>query len=249
MSDPQRFAGRVAIVTGAVGGIGFATAKRLAFEGASVVVADLDPVRIDTAVQELQKTDFPQHWGTVCNVAQESQVTATVAGTMERFGRLDIIVNNAGTMIFKPLEEHTEADWQKILQVNLMGAFFFIKQAFLHMKPGSAIVNVASIHAEVTSPLVCSYAASKAALVSLTRSASIEGKAKGIRINAVLPGAVDTPMLWDNPNVKSGAEKFERDDIGTPDEIAAAICFLASNDASFVQGVGMRVEGGRLVRV
>src|SRR4051794_30543160 len=115
------------------------------------------------------------------------------------------------------------------------------------MKSGGAIVNVSSIHAEETTPLVASYAAAKAALLSLTRSAALEGKPKGIRVNAVLPGAVDTPMLWDNPNVKAGLEKVQKSDVARPGEIAAAIAFLASDEASFVQGASINVDGGRLV--
>ncbi len=116
--------------------------------------------------------------------------------------------------VFKPLEEQTLEDWQKIFNVDLFGAFFFTKYAFRHMKPGPCIVNVSSIHAIETEPMVAPYAAAKAALLSLTRSAAIEGKPKGIRVNAVLPGAIDTPMLWDNPNVKSGVEKINKDDVG-----------------------------------
>jgi NAD(P)-dependent dehydrogenase (short-subunit alcohol dehydrogenase family) len=114
------------------------------------------------------------------------------------------------------------------------------------MKNGGSIVNVSSIHAEETEPLVAPYAAAKAALLSLTRSASLEGKAKGIRVNAILPGAVDTPMLWDNPNVKSGQEKIEQHDVGKPEDIAAVVVFLASDDAEFVPGAQLRIDGGRL---
>jgi NAD(P)-dependent dehydrogenase (short-subunit alcohol dehydrogenase family) len=133
-----------------------------------------------------------------------------------------------------------------VLRVDLLGAFYFTKQAFLHMKNGGAIVNVSSIHAVETEPLVAPYAAAKAALLSLTRSASLEGKPKGIRVNAILPGAVDTPMLWDNPNVKSGQEKIDQNDVGKPEDLAAVIAFLASDDAAFVQGAEIRVDGGRL---
>jgi NAD(P)-dependent dehydrogenase (short-subunit alcohol dehydrogenase family) len=168
---------------------------------------------------------------------------------MDHFGQLDIVVNNAGLMTFKRLEELTLEDWQKVLNVDLFGAVYFTKHAFLTMKPGSAIVNVASIHALMTEPLVAPYAAAKAAVLSLTRSAAIEGQAKGIRANAVLPGAVDTPMLWDNPNVRSGAEKVDRSMVGKPEDIAAAIAFLASDDAAFITGTALRVDGGRLDRL
>src|SRR6185369_14822745 len=152
-------------------------------------------------------------------------------------------------MAFKPLEQQTRDDWIRVLSVDLVGAFSFTKQAFLHMKPGGAIVNVSSIHAVETTPLVVSYAAAKSAIVSLTRSAALEGKEKGIRVNAVLPGAVDTPMLWENPNVKSGLETIQTSDVGKPEDIADAILFLASDAAGFVQGSTLRVDGGRLSRL
>ena len=96
---------------------------------------------------------------------------------------------------------------------------------------------------------MCSYAAAKAAVLSLTRSASIEGKAKGIRVNAILPGAVDTPMLWENPNIKSGLEQVSQVDVGKPEDLAAAIAYLASEDAAFIDGAALRVDGGRLSRL
>lgn len=233
-----RFEGRVVIVTGGASGIGLATVKRFASEGASVVVADLNVDKTGAGALAL-----------ACDVSSETQVEATVSAAIDRFGHLDVIVNNAGLMVFKPLEEHTEQDWLKVLRVDLLGAFFFTKQAFLHMKPGGSIVNVSSIHAEETTPLVCSYAAAKAAVVSLTRSSAIEGKAKGIRVNVVLPGAVDTPMLWENPNIKSGLEQVNQADVGRPEDIAAAIAYLASDDAAFIQGSALRVDGGRLNRL
>ena len=242
----MRFTGKVAIVTGAASGIGLATAKRLGSEGARIVVADLDESRAQSAAQAVKDAGAPDAWGCVCDVSKEDQVIATVKATLDRFGSFDVMVNNAGLMIFKPLEEHTEEDWLKILHVDLLGAFFFTKQAFLNMKSGGTIVNVSSIHAEETTPNVASYAAAKAAVLALTRSSSIEGKPKGIRVNAVLPGAIDTPMLWDNPNIKAGLEVINKTDVGEPEDLAAAIAYLASDDAKFVQGVSLRVDGGRL---
>ena len=244
-----RFSNRVAIVTGGASGIGLATAKRFAAEGANVVIADLNGEKAEAAAAALATDGAAVAWGVACDVSDEQQVTHTVTGAIERFGRLDVVVNNAGLMIFKALEENTEADWLKVLRVDLLGAFFFIKAAFLHMKDGGAIVNVSSIHAVETTPLVTSYAAAKAAILSLTRSAAIEGKAKRIRVNAVLPGAVDTPMLWENPNIKSGLEKVDHADVGKAEDIAAAIAYLASDDAAFIDGAEIRVDGGRLGRL
>jgi NAD(P)-dependent dehydrogenase (short-subunit alcohol dehydrogenase family) len=243
---------RSAIVTGGAGGIGFGTARRLLVEGASVLLADLDQERLDTAAARLAedaKADPKRIATIVCDVSREDQVAAAADAAIARFGHWDIVINNAGLMIFKPIEEQTVEDWQRILGVDLLGAFLFTKQAFLKMKGGGAVVNVSSVHAVETEPLVAPYAAAKTALLSLTRSAALEGKPKNIRVNAVLPGAIDTPMLWDNPNVRSGAEVINKAEIGSPDDIAAAIVFLAGPDAAFICGDAIRVDGGRLVRL
>ena len=245
----NRFDGKSVIVTGAASGIGLATATRFGREGARVVVADLDAERARKAADAIRAAGAPDAWACACDVSDEHQVAACVAGTIERFGTLDVVVNNAGLMTFKSIVDLTADDWRRVLGVDLIGAFFFVRESFRHMKQGGAIVNVASIHAVETEPDVAPYAAAKAALVSLTRSAALEGKPLGIRVNAVLPGAVDTPMLWDNPNVKSGVEKIDRADVGSPDDLAAAIAFLASDDAKFVQGAALVVDGGRLDRL
>lgn len=247
--NSQRFEGRVAIVTGAASGIGRATARQLAREGARVVIADLDGEAARAAAEALRAEGAPDAWGATCDVSDEQQVASTVDGTFERWGRLDVVVNNAGLMVFKRLEEHATEDWLRVLRVDLLGAFYFIRAAFLRMASGGSIVNVSSVHAVETTPLVASYAAAKAALLSLTRSAAIEGKDKGIRVNAVLPGAVDTPMLWENPNIRSGLETIDTTDVGKPEDVAEAIAFLASDEARFVWGMGLRVDGGRLSRL
>jgi NAD(P)-dependent dehydrogenase (short-subunit alcohol dehydrogenase family) len=245
----MRLKDRVAIVTGGSSGIGLAAARRLGAEGARVVIASQNKERIEAAAERVRSEDGVDVLGLECDVSAEAQVIATVEQALKRFGRLDIVVNNAGMMLFKKLEEYTAEDWQRVLGVDLMGSVHFTKQAFLHMKSGGAIVNVASVHAVMTSPLVAPYAAAKAATLSLTRSASIEGRDKGIRANVILPGAIDTGMLWDNPNIKSGAEKIDPKDVGKPEDVAAAVAFLASDDAAFITGTALRVDGGRLDRL
>lgn len=248
-----RFQDKVAIVTGASGGIGKAIVHRLAAEGCKLALANRDAPKAEDAKQHAIRHTAAEDvdiWNAApCNVGEEADVIAVVKGALERFGRLDYIVNNAGLMTFKPLQELTKDDWYAVLDVDLLGGFYFIKQGFLHMKPGSAIVNVSSIHAVQTSPLVAPYAAAKAAACSLTRTAGIEGKDKGIRVNAVLPGAIDTPMLWDNPNIKSGAETVDKAYVGRPEDIAGAVAFLLSDDAAFLTGASVDVDGGRLAKL
>jgi NAD(P)-dependent dehydrogenase (short-subunit alcohol dehydrogenase family) len=245
----RRFSQRVVIVTGGGSGIGLATTLRCAAEGATVVIADVDAAAGTAAAAQALAVGAEGAFACHTDISSEEQVAACTLETIRRFGHLDVIVNNAGLMVFKPLAEHSTEDWLRLLAVDLLGAFYFIREAFHLMASGGAIVNVSSIHAVETTPLVSSYAAAKAALISLTRSAAIEGKAKGIRVNAVLPGAIDTPMLWQNPNIKSGLEQIQQADVGRPEDVASAIAFLASDEARFVQGTAFRVDGGRLGRL
>ena len=240
------FDGKVIIVTGGAGGIGKATVNAFSREGGHVVIADLNIDGANATAKEIRDAGGPEPLATQCDVSDEKSVEQTVDAAVEKFGRLDVVVNNAGLMVFKPITELDTADWIKVLHVDLLGAFYFTKQAFLKMKNGGAIVNISSVHAIETSPLVAPYAAAKAALVSLTRTSSLEGAPKNIRVNAVLPGAIDTPMLWDNPNVKSGVEWIDKSKVGKPEDIANAILYLASDNARFVQGASLLADGGRL---
>lgn len=241
----MRFTNKTYIVTGGGSGIGKATCARIASEGGRVVVADLDPASAQATVDDITKAG-----GTAvaaqCDVGKSSDVQAVVAKAVATYGgAIDGIVNDAAMMKFAPVVDIAESDFFAVINTNLGSVFYFCKYGAPHMPAGSSIVNVTSVHAYATSPNVVSYASSKGAIEAFTRGFSIEMQAKSIRVNAIAPGAVDTPMLWNNPNVKSGVEKVTGA-IGKPEDLAAAICFLLSDDAAFITGATLLADGGRL---
>ena len=179
------------------------------------------------------------------DVSDSRQVQAAIDLAVKRWGKIDVLVNNAAMMTFKPVVELSEAEWDQVLAVNLKGAFMFCKYAIPHMPAGSVIVNTSSVHAHATEEGVGPYAASKGGLEAFVRVLALELQGRKIRVNCVAPGAVDTPMLWNNPNVKSGKEKIEGV-VGRPEDIAAAVCFLASAEAKFINGTTLIADGGRL---
>ena len=158
----------LAVVLGAAGrdNMGQAIARRFKAEGARVVVADIHADAAEAAAQAVRAAGAPDAAAAACDVSKQADAVAAVSLALQRWGRLDVVVNNAGKMIFKPLEEHSEADFLDVLRVDLLGAFFFTQQAFLHMRGSGAVVNVSSVHAVETTPLVSAYAAAKAALTS-----------------------------------------------------------------------------------
>lgn len=244
----MRFAGKVAVVSGALGGIGLACCEGFAREGARILLLDLkaDDGTVAERLRGLGAADVASF---SLDVGDETAVEQAIGHGLHRLGGFDVLVNVAGMMIYRSLAEMSGADWRRLLDVNLLGAAFLTTQALRHMRQGGAIVNVASIHARQTSALVAPYAAAKAALESLTRSTAIEGRALGIRANAVLPGAIDTPMLHASPNIASGIEVIAPEDIGQPRDVAEAALFLASDEARFVTGASLLVDGGRLSKL
>jgi glucose 1-dehydrogenase len=242
-----RFSGKTCIVTGGGSGIGRATCLRMAAEGGRLVVVDLRAEAAQATVAEI-KASGGDAMAATADVGNGAQVAAVIDQAVSVYGTLNVVVNDAAMMTFTPIVEISDADFFKVINVNLGSVFHFSKLGAPHMPPGSAIVNVSSVHAHKTTENVVPYAASKGAIEAFTRGFSLEMAARKIRVNAVAPGAVDTPMLWNNPNVKSGAEKITGA-VGKPEDLAAAICFLASDEAEFINGATLIVDGGRLAQL
>ncbi len=240
----MRFTDKVCLVTGGGSGIGKAACERFAGEGGKVVVVDLKPEHGNQTVQAIAGAGGQAIFAKA-DVGNPNDIKASINAALSKWGRLDVVVNDAAMMTFKPIVDLPDEDWDKVLGVNLRAVFLYCKYSVPHMKPGSAIVNVSSVHAHETTKNVVPYASSKGGMEAFTRGASEVLAPKKIRINCVAPGAVDTPMLWNNPNVKSGVEKV-KGSVGKPEDIAAAICFLAADEARFITGTTLIADGGRL---
>ena len=245
----MKLAGKVAIITGGTSGVGKATALRFVAEGARVIIVGRNVAHGEDTIAQLEASTPQSAVFVAADVSKSVDVVAIVDAAVARWGRIDILINNAATMTFTPILELSEDDWDHVLDVNLKAAFLLAKHAVPHMPSGGAIINVSSIHARATSAGVVPYAASKGGLEAFTRGLAVELKPRGVRVNAVRLGAIDTPMLWGNPNVQSGVEKIDRSQVGRPEDAAAALLFLATADAAFVTGAVLDVDGGRLAHL
>jgi len=240
----MRFSDKVCIVTGGGSGIGRATCQRFASEGGKVLVADLNVEHGNQTVQMIATTSGQAAF-VKCDVGNPTEVKAAVQAAVDRWKKIDVLVNNAAMMTFLPVVDLPEDQWDKVLAVNLKSVFMFCKYAIPHMPKGGSIVNISSVHAHESEAGVAPYAASKGAMEAFMRVLALECEDRKVRVNCVAPGAVNTPMLWNNPNVKSGKEKVQGA-VGEPADLAAAICFLASSEARFVNGTTRVVDGARL---
>jgi len=248
-----KLSGKVAIVTGAGSGIGRAIALRFAAEGAAVVVNDLVADAAQRTVKEVEAAGgraqpFPG------DVSDPRQVEALVREATARFGRLDVLVNNAAAVVPGPVEALSDADWRRTHAVTLDGVFYGMRAAIPVMaaQGGGAIVNISSGAAVAGEPGLGAYGAAKAAIVNLTQTAAVENAARGVRINTILPGPIETPPLLAAVEATGGRPGWERQipcgRLGRPEEMAAVALFLASDEASYVHGAALIADGGVAAR-
>ncbi|MEP6740016.1 MAG: SDR family oxidoreductase [Caldimonas sp.] len=246
----KRFEGKVALVTGGNSGIGLAVARGLVAEGARVVVSGRNAKTVAAAVAELGDAAL----GVTADVSRLAEIDRLIAATKEfAGGHLDIVFPNAGIATFGPLAATTEAQWDELMNANLKGVYFTVQRALALMGEGGAIVLNASVAAGKGNPTGSLYGASKAGVRSLGRTLAAELVTRGIRVNVVSPGPIETPLFGRIDGMTSesvGTMKVAWTDrnpmkrFGTPDEVAAAVLFLASSEASFITGVDLLVDGG-----
>ncbi len=254
----MRLAGKVAIITGAGSGIGYATALLFAAEGAAVVVNDVHEAAGEQAVAAIHAAGGQGSFARA-DVADSADVQRMIAHAVATFGGLDVLFNNAGIAVFKGVEETTEAEWDRVLAVNLRGIFLGIKYAAPAMRArgGGSIINTASVHGMATSTGIAAYAASKHGVIGITRAAALDLAKDNIRVNCIQPGAIETPLMRSNLRaVGDEAEEFRKiaaaeplGRVGRPEEIATMALFLASDEASFVTGSPFAVDGGLLAKL
>lgn len=250
----MRFKGKTAIVTGAARGIGLACARRFAEEGATVVLSDIDEEGLAASVAELGAEGRDVH-AIRADVSVIADIDSLVAQTVERFGHLDIMLNNAGIAITKDFMTVTPEDYDRVLGINLRGAFFGTQAAarvMIAAKRGGVILNMSSINSRMANPSVATYAISKGGLNQVTGTAAVALAPHGIRVCGIGPGTIATPML--NMGFLTNEEqrrmilsRTPAGRLGEASEVAAVAAFLASDDASYMTGQTVYPDGGRMI--
>ncbi len=247
----NRFAGRAVIVTGAASGIGEATAKRFGAEGARVTCADVNEAGAEATAAAIREAGG-QARGAVCDVSNPDAVKAAVADAVGAYGQLDVLANVAGIGAFQRTTEVTFEQWNRMLSINLTGQFLMCQAALPHiLKTVGAIVNVASVAGLKSHPYSAAYCASKGGVVLMTKALAVEYGRKGLRINCVCPGGIETPLIahFQLPDGVSQAALSRISPLGRmglPHEVAGTIAFLASEDATYINGASIVVDGGMI---
>ncbi len=254
-----RVAGKVALVTGAGTGIGRATAVRFADEGAAVIASSRTLAHAEETARLAREAGGENPLAIALDVTDPESVQRVVGEVVEHHGRIDVIVNSAGIDLphGPPVWETSDAEWAEIQDVNVTGTFRVCRAAIPHMPPGGSIVNVASINSFVAWPDNAAYTASKGALLQLTRATALDVARRGLRANAVCPGVIDTPLTSSFLDASDDPEGLREEyaavapvnRIGTAVEVANCILFLASDEASFVTGTALVVDGGTTATV
>lgn len=250
----MKLADKVAVVTGAARGIGRASAERFLKEGAKVVIGDIDAATLDKTAAEIGTPD--RVLAVVTDVSKKSQVDALIAAAVKKFGRVDIMLNNAGIAPVQDFLDISEADYDKVLGVNLKGAFLGTQAAARQMIAqggGGVIINMSSINSGLANPRVATYAISKGGMNQVTGTAAVAFAPYGIRVVGVGPGTIATDMVMDGTFIDSEAmrrailSRTPLGRLGTAAEIASVVAFLASDDASYITGETIYPDGGRRV--
>lgn len=253
--------GKVAIVTGGGSGIGLAAARALGQEGVVSVLYGPDPTMLASAKESLLRETLSVH-SVVGDVSNSDSVQTLIAETRARFGRLDFIVNSAAIQPYGTVETMIEGDWDRVMSINLKGVYLTGHHGIPLMRAsgGGAIVNVASVQGIACQTNVAAYVASKGAMLALTRAMALDHAKDGIRVNAVCPGSIDTPMLRFAASENKGAETEEAvirkwglahpiGRVGHPEEVGAVVAFLCGPSASFCTGAEFKVDGGLLAKI
>ena len=250
MNAAQRLLGKTCIVTGGASGIGEATVRRFVREGAAVLIADRNLRAAEALARELGAAVAAVE----CDVRVEAAVKAVADAAIRRWGRVDVLVNNAGAELNRSYDETTVEEWDRVLDTDLKGPWLFCKHVVPHMvKAGrGSVINVSSLNGIVGFPLSTAYGSAKGGLIVFTKDMAIELAQSGVRFNCVCPGVIETPMMerWtDLMPDKGEAQKMLRGvmpigRMGTAEEVAGAVYFFASDDSTLCQGAVLSIDGG-----